>query len=316
MPATCSRVNPTDQVFPPTRNYMLLTLRDVLEARHHYHIHLAHLPNVVGTAIGRYLIHKDDWYVTNPPDTKPQKPKPRTPRTLFNTVVKRWSWPCVLVFLNAWEHRTSFGKHPDRMVPRALYLPDGRVVPTCTVLVREEPQTSRPDYHLSFANSYLGGGYLMFADVQGEQHLGSVGCLVTDGDLTYALTNRHVTGAEGREMFTRFSGKNRRIGMSDSNQVGLKDFTRMYLGWPGENVQLHIDAGLVRIDDIGDWTTQVAGMGTLGEWLDINTNTLTLEIIDQSVRAFGAASGELRGRIAACSIAIRQPEEPTTSRNS
>ena len=215
MPATCSRVNPSDQVFPPTRNYMLLTLRDVLEARHHYHIHLAHLPNVVGTAIGRYLIHKDDWYASNPPDTKPQKPKPRTPRTLFNTVVKRWSWPCVLVFLNAWEHRTSFGKHPDRMVPRALYLPDGRVVPTCTVLVREEPQPSRPDYHLSFANSYLGGGYLMFADVQGEQHLGSVGCLVTDGDLTYALTNRHVTGAEGREMFTRFSGKNRRIGIRD-----------------------------------------------------------------------------------------------------
>src|SRR5262249_38263488 len=47
-----------------------------------------------------------------------------------------------------------------------------------------------------------------------------------------------------------------------------------------------------------DWTTQ-AGMGPLGEWLDITKDTLTLEMIDQDVRAFGAASGYLSGRIAA-----------------
>jgi hypothetical protein len=299
MAVTSSRVNPPDHTFPPKRNFMLLTLRDVLEARHHYHIHLAHLPNVVGTAIGRYLIHEHDWYAEHPPSTKRATPKPRTPRTLFNTVVKPWSWPCVIVFVNKWQHRSTFLKDPDWMVPRALYLPDGRVVPTCTILVHEESIASTPDYHLSFANSYLGGGYLTFADVQGQEHLGSIACLVTDGDLTYALTNRHVSGSAGRRMYTRFSGKRRFIGVTDANQIGLKSFTKMYLGWPGENVQLHIDAELIRIDDVGDWTTQVAGMGTLGEWLDINTDTLTLEIIDQKVRAFGAASGLLLGRIAA-----------------
>jgi hypothetical protein len=298
-----SRVNSDDE-FPPRRNFHLLSLPDLLEARHHYHLHLAHLPNVVGTAVGRYLIHEDDWYAKNAfgaegTDTRHEGRKPRKPRTLFNTVIRPWSWPCVLVFLNKWEHRTKFARDPDRMVPRALYLPDGRVVPTCTVLVEEEDQPAMPDYNLSFANSFLGGGYVTYANVQGQQHIGSIGCLVTDGDLTYALTNRHVTGAPGRELFTRFSGKDRRIGVSDPNQVGLEDFVKMYMGWAGENVQLHLDAGLIHIDDLADWTTQVAGMGPLGEWLDITKDSLTLEMIDQDVRAFGAASGYLSGRIAA-----------------
>jgi hypothetical protein len=299
MPVTSSRVNTPANTFPPKRDFNLLTLRDLLEARHHYHVHLAHLPNVAGTAVGRYLLHEDDWYAKHLPNTTRKTPKPRTPRTLFNTVVTPWSWPCVLVFLNTWEHRRAFRRDPDRMVPRALYLPDGRVIPTCTVLVEEESTASTPDYHLSFANSYIGGGYLTYANVQGQEHLGSLGCLVTDGDLTYALTNRHVTGAAGREMFTSVSGKRRRIGVSDPKQVGLETFTKMYHGWPGENVLLRLDAGLIRIDNIADWTTQVAGMGPLGEWLDLTTDTLTLDMINQDVRAFGAASGELRGKVVA-----------------
>jgi len=285
--------------FPPQRNYLLLTLKDLLDARDHYHVHLSHLSNVVGTAVGRYLIHEDDWYSSHPPNTESKKPKPTTPRTLFNSVVKEWSWPCIIVFLNSWEHRAAFGQQPDQMVPRALFLPDGRVVPTCTVLVEEEEVPSVPDYHLSFANSFLGGGYLTFADVQGREHLGSIGCLVTDGDLTYALTNRHVTGNAGRKMYTLFSGKRTRIGVSDKKQLSTQPFMDVYKGWAGENVQLHLDAGLIRIDDIADWTTQVTGMGPLGEWLDLTTDSLTLDLIDEDVRAFGAASGELQGKIAA-----------------
>ena len=294
-----SRVNASDSVFPPKRNYGLLTLPDVLDARQHYHVHLAHLPNVVGTAVGRYLIHERDWYATHEPGVPRKTAKPAGARTLFNTVIKPWSWPCVLVFVNHWEPRDAFAKDPDRMVPRALYLPDGRVVPTCTVLVEEEPVASVPDYQLSFANSFIGGGYLTYAQVQGQVHLGSIACLVSDGDLSYALTNRHVTGSAGRELFTTLSGKRRRIGVSDANQVGLIPFQRMYPGWRGDNVQLHVDAGLIRIDDIADWTTQVAGMGPLAEWLDLTTDTLTLDLIDADVRAFGAASGQLQGRIAA-----------------
>ena len=63
--------------FPPPRDYMALTLRDLLEARDVYHVHLAHLSNVVGTAVGRYLIRQEDWYAEHTPsEPKPDAPKP------------------------------------------------------------------------------------------------------------------------------------------------------------------------------------------------------------------------------------------------
>lgn len=285
--------------FPPDHNYMLLTLKDLLDARDHYHVHLSHLSNVVGTAVGRYLIHEKDWYATHPPGVPRETPEPKTPRTLFNSVIREWSWPCVLVFVREWEHFDKFKKEPDQMVPRALYLPDGRVVPTCTVLVEDTLAAEEPNFHLSFPNSFVGGGYVTFADVQGRQHMGSIACLVSDGDLTYALTNRHVAGPAGREMFTMLGGKKVRIGASHENQAGSKRFVEVYKGWSGENVELRLDAGLIQIDDLADWTTQVASIGPLDEWMDFTTDSLTLDFIGENVRAFGAASGELRGTVGA-----------------
>ena len=69
-----------------------------------------------------------------------------------------------------------------------------------------------PDYHLSFPNTFVGGGYLTYAKVQGRQHLGSIACLVSDGDLVYALASRHVAGAEGRQMFTQVGEKSLLLG--------------------------------------------------------------------------------------------------------
>jgi hypothetical protein len=51
--------------FPPKRDYASLSVRDLIEARDAYHLHLSHLTNVTATAIGRYRIHKDDWYATH-----------------------------------------------------------------------------------------------------------------------------------------------------------------------------------------------------------------------------------------------------------
>ena len=49
MAAAISRVN-VETILPPKRNYMVLTLRDLLEARQHSHVQLAHLPNVASRA--------------------------------------------------------------------------------------------------------------------------------------------------------------------------------------------------------------------------------------------------------------------------
>src|SRR5262249_35561397 len=44
------------------RDFATLSVKDLLEARDLYHFHLANRENVVGTAIGRYLIRsRDPW---------------------------------------------------------------------------------------------------------------------------------------------------------------------------------------------------------------------------------------------------------------
>ena len=42
--------------------------------------------------------------------------------SLDNSVVRDWSWPCVLVFVQEWVERGDFAASPDQMVPRALFL--------------------------------------------------------------------------------------------------------------------------------------------------------------------------------------------------
>jgi hypothetical protein len=273
----------------------------LLDARDAYHVHLAHLANVVATAIGRYRIRKGDWFDQHPPNV-PVPASYRHPtdaRTLSNSVVRPWSWPCVLVFVRDWVDRALFGGgvEPDQMVPRALYLPDGRVIPTCVVAVTEQAAPASGAQKLSFPKTLIGGGYLLSSQVQGRTHLGSVGCLVTDGNGIFALTNRHVTGEAGREIDSVLEGEPLRVGVSDAKQVGKMPFSEAYPGWPGTNVQSNLDAGLVRVDDVSRWTTQVMGLGPLGLPVDLTTDSISLDLIGCKVRAFGGASGLLLGQV-------------------
>ena len=70
--------------FPPRRDYSSLSMRDLLDAREAYHVYLSTLENVVATAIGRYLIHRDDWYAARAPSEPRPASYPRVtePRTL------------------------------------------------------------------------------------------------------------------------------------------------------------------------------------------------------------------------------------------
>lgn len=49
------------------QGYAALSLRDLLDAREQYHVHLMRHPNVVGTAIGYYRIRLED----TPPGVQP-----------------------------------------------------------------------------------------------------------------------------------------------------------------------------------------------------------------------------------------------------
>ncbi len=298
--------------FPPKRDFSSLSVQDLLEARDAYHVHLAHLANVTATAIGRYRIRCGDWSEEHPPNVRaPEGYKPPAfARTLENSRVLPWSWPCVLVFVNDWVGRERFGskKHqktggkshflePDQMVPRALYLSDGRVIPTCVIQVTQQDAPLSSAQKLSFPSSFIGGGNLLASDVQGREHLGSVGALVSDGNQIYALTNRHVTGEEGREIYSVFGETKVRVGVSDKKQIAKKPFSQAYDGWPGTHVLSNLDAGLVRVDDLSQWTTQIVGLGSVDRPADLTTDTITLDLIGCHVCAFGGASGPLLGQI-------------------
>jgi hypothetical protein len=75
-----------------------LSVKDLLEARNTYHYHLMNKPNVVGTAIGLYLIRKSD---PEEPQTRAAQRRvkivaskatqmPKGPRTFINSEVRSY----------------------------------------------------------------------------------------------------------------------------------------------------------------------------------------------------------------------------------
>ena len=106
MPMQSRRPFGNKNIFPPRRDYIsLVHQRSTGRTRGISRLSVA-AQNVVATAIGRYCIHEDDWYATNPPD----RPRPKkvsritAPRTLANSVIRPWSWPAVLVFVKEWAN--------------------------------------------------------------------------------------------------------------------------------------------------------------------------------------------------------------------
>lgn len=278
-------------------DFSVLSLKDLIEARDLYHFHLMSKANVVGTAVGSYLIRDSD-----PADGTPPPDGPKAPRTFGNSHVRSYSWPCVLVIVREWLTDDDFGPKgkakPWEIVPKALFLPDGRAVPVCTVLappvpVEEKqgrPATLRP-------SATFGGGLALEVTVQGENRFGTAGCLVTDGHLTYALTARHVCGEPGTSVFCDLRLGPQPIGVSADKQLTRRSFAEVYPAFPMRQTWLGIDVGLVKLDRLGEWTPNVYGLPPLRPMLDLYEQNMSLKLIDSDVMAVGAASGLLRGKI-------------------
>src|SRR5262249_25512981 len=60
-----------------------------------------------------------------------------------------------------------------------------------------------------------------------------------------------------------------------------------------------LDVGLIDVDDVAQWTSQVFGLGALGTPIDFDTSTANLDWVGCKVVAHGAASGRLEGEIKA-----------------
>src|SRR5262245_41513070 len=111
---------------PITRNdqtFSSLSLKDLVEARDLYHFHLMNKPNVIGTAVGRYLIRDTEKW---PHDTGRDQ-KLTYPRTFGNSHVRDYSWPCIIVLVREWipeeDFRKKNGPEPWDVVPKRLFLP-------------------------------------------------------------------------------------------------------------------------------------------------------------------------------------------------
>ena len=87
----------------------------------------------------------------------------RIERRFDNSAVGDASWPCVLVLVNEWIDDAHFagagGKHePYEMVPKTLFMPDGRSVPVCVVKVTPVESIPSPIPSWHWPGSLLGGG--------------------------------------------------------------------------------------------------------------------------------------------------------------
>ena len=128
--------------------------------------------NVVGTAVGYYLVRDSD---PRPDQLDPKSPRPqyKPERTFWNSSVRDYSWPCVLVMVLKWEGADQFGSgkpyDPTDMVPKTLYLDDGRAVPVCVVAIKEKaddtPTAAAPP--AVAPNAIFGGGQPITVTSQG-----------------------------------------------------------------------------------------------------------------------------------------------------
>ncbi len=284
-------------------NFRSLSLKDLLEARETYHWHLMNKANVVGTAVGAYLIRDAE------DGTGKAGAEARPPRTFGNSSVRDISWPCVLVLVRDWVEASGFGGAggaftAQDMVPKTLFMADGRVVPVCVVQVspvevQQTAQASAPA-ELRWPSSMAGGGFPLTVEAQGERRQASAGCLVTDGHTVYVLTNRHVCGRPGTPVSAPTRAGVGVVGRASDLQLARLPFNEVYPEFPGQRSYATLDIGLVEIDDINGWTSQIYGLDApIGPIADLNEMNLGLQLIDHPVVAFGSHSGALRGRIKA-----------------
>jgi hypothetical protein len=283
-------MSPKKSFLKQENRFRLLSIKDLIEARDSYHVFLTRKINVIGTAIGRSR---------NRIKGVPGK----APKTLENSEVRSNAYPCILVFVKEWLVPEKFGVNKnlsyDDFVPSRLYLPDGRIIPVCVIETKWISRKDDSSIKIKFPGSIIGGGYPVITKVQGEDRFATLGCLVTDGRLTFALTNAHVAGRPGEYLYTLKNGNEDYMGVTSQKQLLKKPFSEVYEGFPSKHTLINLDIGLIELDDIQNISPQVFGLGELNGVADINHDTLSLNLIGCHLKGFGCSSGLMKGEIIA-----------------
>lgn len=281
-------------------DFQSLGVRELLDARDQFHVHLANKPNVFSTAIGRYLVRDTDADAKEADDggVKDRARKAKQ-RTLLNSAVKPWSWPCILVFVKQWQTLDELTRRPEDVVPPFIYMPDGRIVPVCVVLA-EPADLPTPTLDPSrLAADSLGVGSPIYVDAQGMRRMGTVACLVSDGSDFYVVTNTHVAGVAGRPVRALLRGVPGVVGSTlGTRHLTERAFSEVYPTLSGRDAVVNLDAAIVRLDDVNVWDDQ-SPLDPIGAVADFDASTASLSWIGRPVLGQGAASGKMRGEIKA-----------------
>jgi hypothetical protein len=251
--------------------------------------------NVVATAVGLYRMRKK-------PETDAQQAvRPR--RTLFNSEVRDNSWPCVYVFVSEWNEEKRLAEtSPADVVPKSLFLPDGRSVPVCVIEARKQPYAHDLQVNVNrLPRNLLGpGSPIVNHDGQGMDRVATAGGIVRDGQRYYLLTNSHASGRPGTVIEALQNHRRPTIGVTSELGITRAPFSTIYPHFPSINSKhLLMDVGLVDLDDITQWKTQFVGLDPklVENVLDLYDNDLSLRLIGMKVVGNGAVSGPLRGEI-------------------
>lgn len=256
-----------------------LSVNDLLEARDHYHVHIANLQTVLGTAVGRYRIRRAD---PNFKDANAQRTGDDLgPRTLSNSDFTPWSWPCILVFVNEWLDKVTLAKHPELSVPPVLYLPDGRQVHTCPILVQRRQINLPPADTAIYAADKFGPNFQVYVADQGSTRMGVASAIVEDGACAFALVSRHLTSGTdlGTRVFALPRGKHTDVGRVTARSVDSVPLADIYPGFAGRHSKLTLDVSLVKLDSIATSTSQYLGVGCIGQPIDLSSDTMSLNLI-------------------------------------
>jgi hypothetical protein len=279
-------------------------LKDLIEARDLFHYHLMNKKNVVATGIGPYRIRKSDpWPSQDRRDASTPHSRKSPRRTLFNSEIRPYSWPSVYVFVSEWDEEDRLSKdNPSDVVPRALYLPDGRVVPVCVIEARKQPRAEDMSVDLKTIaprNLFGPGSAIVNEHAQGLERIATAGCIVRDGERYYLMTNRHALGKAGTEIKALTPHRRSAIGVTHELGLTREDFSDVYPHFVSSGQYLLMDVGLVDLDDITQWKTSFPGIGEVEPVLDLYDNNLTLNLIGLKVVGESAVTGRIRGEIQA-----------------
>ena len=206
--------------------------------------------NVIGTAVGLYLIRDDEKW---PQEGGFDQELMRTPGRLAIRTCANTPWPCIMVLVRESIKEEDFGKRdgPDLWtLSRSDYpFPMDASFPYVSCGRRQASDRDAATAADSEAEPSVRWRAAGLRERPAPIRIATVACLVSDGHIAYALTARTCAENQARSCrccWRRFA----RIGVGTDKKLRAR-CSRKSIRLPLRQTWLNLDVGLVRVDEWG-----------------------------------------------------------------